>query len=116
MMSGRDGRLTVTFVSRPRSTGVGFTALYSFVTGPLRASFSSRSFIYFTATTIYVPRTKRRIRKDRKTTCNAEVNENMQDANKAEYAVDSSTIGRSTINSFSAVSYTHLTLPTILRV
>ena len=38
MMSGPDGRLTVTFVSRPRSTGVGFRALYSFVTGLSRAN------------------------------------------------------------------------------
>ena len=33
VMSGPSGRLTVTFVSRPQSSGRGFSAHYSFVTG-----------------------------------------------------------------------------------
>jgi len=33
IMSGPRGRLTVTFRTRARSTGVGFRAQYSFVTG-----------------------------------------------------------------------------------
>jgi len=33
IMSGPSGQLMVTFVSRPQSAGVGFRAVYSFVTG-----------------------------------------------------------------------------------
>ena len=54
IMSGPPGRLTVTFVSRPTSTGAGFSAQYGFVTGllntrTLHCVLQKKHFFWFTA-------------------------------------------------------------------